>query len=62
MIHANIRFGAPDYADWKLTLSAAWSAYRIELGYVDTNVAKSECFGSTGLCSPRAVLTVSGAF
>lgn len=62
MIHANARFGTPDYLDWKLAISAAWNAYQVELGYVDTNLARSECFGGTDLCSPRAVLSVSGAF
>jgi uncharacterized protein (TIGR02001 family) len=64
-IENNARFGAPDYTDWMLGVSATYKGFTLTAAYYDTNIGKSECFPGTGLtntCEGRGVLTVSKAF
>jgi uncharacterized protein (TIGR02001 family) len=64
-IENNARFGAPDYTDWLLGLSATIKGFTFTAAYTDTNISKSECFAGTGLtntCEARGVLTVSKTF
>lgn len=64
-IENNARFGAPDYTDWLLGLSATIKGFTVTAAYTDTNISKGECFPGTGLtntCKARGVLTVSKTF
>jgi uncharacterized protein (TIGR02001 family) len=64
-IDNNTRFGAPDYTDWLLGVSATYDGFTLTIAYTDTNISKSECFAGTGLndtCEGRAVATFSKAF
>jgi uncharacterized protein (TIGR02001 family) len=64
-IEDNARFGAPDYTDWMLGLSATIKGFTVTAAYTDTNISKGECFAGTGLtntCKARGVLTISKTF
>lgn len=64
-IENNARFGAPDYTDWMLGLSATIKGFTVTAAYTDTSISKGECFPGTGLtntCKARGVLTISKSF
>ena len=64
-IENNARFGAPDYTDWLLGLSATYKGFTLTLAYTDTDIGKAECFPGTGLtdtCEARAVAALSKTF
>jgi uncharacterized protein (TIGR02001 family) len=64
-IDDNARFGAPDYTEWMLGLSATIKGFTITAAYTDTDLSKGECFpgsGLTGTCKARGVLTLSKTF
>ena len=61
-IENNAKFGAPDYADWRIGVNREVIGVNVGVAYVDTNLGKDECFSGTSLCSSRAVVSVSKVF
>ncbi len=60
-IEDNAWAGVEDYQDWSVGVSVGYEAITVGLGYTDTNLSKSECFGGTKVCDPRLVLRVGAA-
>ena len=60
-IEDNGTFGTPDYLDWVLGASSAWSGITVGAQIVGTDLEDDECFGGTTYCSTRAVFMVSRA-
>ncbi len=58
-IDVNSAFGTPDYTDWSAGASLAALGLSFGVTYVDTDVAKTECFGGSNLCAPRIVFSLS---
>ncbi|KAA2213308.1 hypothetical protein F0Q34_10765 [Pseudoroseomonas oryzae] len=62
-IDRNGRYGAPDYANWSLTLSRElYAGFTLGVGYYDTDLSKGECFAGTKLCGARALVMLSRVF
>jgi uncharacterized protein (TIGR02001 family) len=60
-IEDNAWAGIEDYQDWSAGVSVGYQAITVGLGYTDTNLSKSECFGGTKVCDPRMVLRVGAS-
>jgi uncharacterized protein (TIGR02001 family) len=58
----NSRFGAEDYLDWTLGITVTIKGVDLTAAYTDTDLSKSDCFGGTNLCEPRAVFSIGKAF
>jgi uncharacterized protein (TIGR02001 family) len=61
-IEHNNNFGTDDYQDWKLGLEVGIKSITLGAYYTDTNLNKNNCFGGSGDCGPRAVLSLTAAF
>ncbi len=62
-IQRNVRYGAPDYANWSVAVTREVAAgFMLTVGYYDTNLSKAECFAGTKVCDARAMVTLSRAF
>ncbi|WP_338663408.1 TorF family putative porin [Pararoseomonas sp. SCSIO 73927] len=61
-IQNNTRWGSPDFANWNVTLSYKFSDFVLTAGYYDTNLSRSECFGSQKICEARAMVFLSRTF
>lgn len=58
----NAKFGARDYADWRVGINREIIGLNLGVAYSDTNLSKNECFSGTDLCGARAVVRVSKVF
>ena len=54
----NFTFGTPDYWDWSLSLSKNVIGFDVSVGYYDTDIKDSECFGGDSVCDSRVVVSV----
>lgn len=59
-IERNVRFGAPDYANWNLTLSRPidlgnLGTVTVAVGYYDTSIGRADCGGGQNICRARAL-------
>jgi uncharacterized protein (TIGR02001 family) len=62
-IERNPRYGAPDYANWAVSVSRELAAgVTLTVGYYDTSLSKAECFAGAKLCDARAMVTLSRIF
>nr|MCV4209179.1 TorF family putative porin [Roseomonas sp. SXEYE001] len=61
-IQNNTRWGAPDFANWNVTLSYKFSDFVFTAGYYDTNLSRSGCFGAQKICDARAMISLSRTF
>ncbi len=61
-IDEELKFGTPDYTDYKIGVSKEIKGIGLALDYYDTDLSKAECFGGAELCDGRAVFTVSKRF
>ncbi len=61
-VQHNAIFGTPDYNDWSLGIAALWRGFKLGLYYIDTDLARDECFAGKDWCQARAVVTVGYAF
>ena len=61
-IQENSTFGAKDYLEWNAGVSVGAFGLTFNIGYYDTELSKSECFGGTKLCEGRFVGSVSASF
>ncbi|WP_424135232.1 TorF family putative porin [Roseomonas chloroacetimidivorans] len=61
-IERNPRWGSPDFANWNITLSYKFADFVLTAGYFDTNLSRSECFGSQKICDARAMVYLSRTF
>lgn len=57
-IEDNEAFGAPDYTDWSVSLSAAIAGFEAGVSYVGTDIGEAIC---EDICRPRAVVSLSYA-
>lgn len=58
-IEENAAFGTPDYTDWSAGASLSAAGVSIGITYVDTDLAKTDCFAGADLCAPRVVFSVA---
>ena len=58
----NATWGTPDWTEWNVYLSRPLGPVVIAVGYQDSNLDKSECFGGSNICEGRAVLSISAGF
>ena len=62
-IDRNPRYGAPDYANWSVSVSReVLAGFILSVGYYDTSLSKSDCFGGTKYCDARALVMLSRPF
>ncbi len=58
----NLTWGSPDWAEWNVYLSRPLGPVTIAVGYQDTDLNKTECFGGANICDGRAMLTITAGF
>lgn len=58
----NATWGTPDWTEWNIYLSRPLGPVVISVGYQDSDLDKSECFGGGNICDGRAVASVSWGF
>lgn len=62
-IDRNPRFGTPDYLWYSVGVSRPIpGGFTLALGWYDTNLSRSDCFGGQKVCAGRVVFTVSRTF
>ena len=52
----------PDWTEWNVYLSRPVGPVVFAVGYQDSDLDKSECFGGSNICDGRAVLSISAGF
>ncbi|MFO1154832.1 MAG: TorF family putative porin [Rhodospirillales bacterium] len=58
----NGAYGVDDYQDWRIGLSLTIEKITLGVAYTDTTLSKSQCFGGTNQCEPRAVFSLGASF
>lgn len=61
-IEHNAVFGAPDYMDWSIGVSAEIEGFTLSATYVDTDLDDDECFGGLDWCDARGLVAISRKF
>jgi uncharacterized protein (TIGR02001 family) len=61
-IRNNTRAGLTDYWNWSAVMSKEIQGFNLNLGYYDTDIVRSDCFGGQSACSGRVVAGVSRRF
>jgi uncharacterized protein (TIGR02001 family) len=61
-IQHNSTFGTPDYMEWNAGVSVDVLGLTFSIGYYDTDLSKSQCFGGTKYCQATVVGSVSASF
>lgn len=59
----NAAWGSPDWTEWSVYLSRPLvGPLVVAVGYQDTDLDKSECFGGSNICDGRAMASISWGF
>ncbi len=61
-IEDNTVFGAPDYTDWSIGVTAEIEGFAVSATYVDTDLDDDDCFGGLDWCGARGVVAISRKF
>lgn len=62
MIDDNAAFGTPDYWHWSVSAAVTLEKVELALTYHDTDIDRSNCGASLGVCGARVVASASVAF
>jgi uncharacterized protein (TIGR02001 family) len=60
-IEKNAKFGAPDYFEWAVGLSATVYGFNLAVKYVDTDLSQPQCFGEKW-CKAGVIFSVTKTF